>query len=120
MGIRRFSEERPADPQIQRGGAFLNPTGALAVTSWRAPYPCVVLNVRGRRAGGTGATINARRNGTSTHLSSDLSLTADVTWTDGGAVQDAAYAAGDSLELLLQSVSGSPTEVVIQVDFRRT
>jgi len=120
VGIRNLSEQRKADPQIQRGGAFLNPSGALAVTSWRAPYACTVLNVRARRAGGTGATVNARRNGSSTHLSSDLSLTADVTWTDGGAVQNTAYAAGDSLELLLQSVSGSPTEVVIQVDFRRT
>jgi hypothetical protein len=107
------------DPQIQRGGVYINPVGALAVTAWRAPYACTVLNVRGYRSGGTGATINARKNGTSTHLASDLSLTSDVTWMDGGAVQNATYAAGDSLELLLQSVTGLPAQVVVQVDFRR-
>jgi hypothetical protein len=109
-----------ADRQIQRGGSFLSPSGALAVVAWRAPYACTVLNVRGYRSGGTGAMVNARKNGASTHLASDLSLTSDVTWMDGGAVQNATYAAGDSLELLLQSVAGSPAQVVIQVDFRRT
>jgi len=109
-----------ADGAIQRGGAFVAPTGALAVVSWRAPYACVVTNVRGYRTGGTGATVNARRNGSSTHLSSDLSLSSAATWMDGGAVQNVAYAVGDSLELLLQSVAGSPTQVAIQVEFRRT
>jgi hypothetical protein len=104
---------------FQRGGAFLSPGGALAVVIWRAPYACTVLNVRGFRLGGTGATINARKNGASTHLSSDLSLSSGGSWMDGGAVQNETYAAGDYLELLLQSVSGSPTQVVVQVDFRR-
>lgn len=106
--------------RVQRSGAFISPTGALAVVAWRAPYPCLVTNVRGYRVGGTGATVNGRRNGSSTHLSSDLSLSSADTWLDGGAVQNTAYAVGDSLELLLQSVSGSPTQVVIQIDFRRT
>jgi hypothetical protein len=103
----------------QRGGVWLSPTGAATATAWRAPYACTVVNVRGRRAGGTGATLNARRNGASTHLVSDLSLTVADTWKDGGAVQDTAYAVGDSLEFMLQSVAGGPTEVAIQVDFRR-
>jgi len=98
---------------------FVSPSGALALVKWRAPYACTVTNVRGYRRGGTGATINAQRNGSSTHLSSDLSLTSADTWMDGGAVQNTAYAAGDSLELLLQSVAGSPDQVVIQVDFVR-
>jgi len=108
-----------ADPQIQRGGAFISPTAAVAVMAWRAPYACTVLNVRGYRSGGTAVSVNARKNGASTHLAADLNLSSDVTWMDGGAVQNATYAAGDTLELLLQSVTGTPAQVVVQVDFRR-
>lgn len=104
---------------INRGGTFVSPSGALALVIWRAPFACTVTNVRGYRRGGTGATINAQRNGSSTHLSSDLSLTSADTWMDGGAVQNTAYAAGDSLELLLQSVAGGPTQVAIQVELVR-
>ena len=102
-----------------RGGTVLSPTGAINVIVWRAPYPCTVTNVRGYRVGGTGATINARRNGSSNHLSSDLSLSSADTWTDGGSVQNTAYAAGDKLEIMVASVTGSPTQVAIQVDFTR-
>lgn len=105
---------------FQRSAAYVNPSGALAVVAWRSPYDCTVLNVRGFRVGGTGATVNARKNGASNHLASDLSLSSAGTWMDGGAVQNATYAAGDYLEFLLQSVAGPPTQAVIQVDFRRT
>ena len=105
---------------FQRPGVFISPTGAAAVVAWRAPYPCIVVNVRGFRSGGTGATVNAQRNGTATHLAADLSLTSADVWMDGGAVQNAAYVVGDSFELLLQGVAGVPDFVVIQVDFRRT
>jgi len=102
------------------GGVFLDPAGARDVMVWRAPFACTVLNVRGHRKGGTGATVNARRNqGGTNHLSSALSLgTADV-WADGGAVQDATYAAGDDIEIRLVSITGVVTEVSIQVDFNR-
>lgn len=104
---------------FERFSTFVGPAGAIALTLWRAPFACTVLNVRGYRTGGTGATVNAQKNGASTHLASDLSLTSAGTWMDGGAVQNETYAAGDSLELLLQSVAGAPAEVVIQVDFRK-
>lgn len=102
------------------GGVFLDPTGARDVMVWRAPYACTVTNVRGHRKGGTGATVNARRNqGGTNHLSSALSLSSADTWMDGGAVSDATYAAGDDLEVRLVSVTGAVTEISIQVDFVR-
>jgi len=109
------------DPSDRRhiGGAFFDPTAAKAVTCWVAPFAVTILNVKGYRVGGTGATVNARLNGASTHLASDLSLSSANTWMDGGAVQNVTYAAGDSLELLLQSVAGSPSQVTIQVNYRR-
>lgn len=107
---------------ISRGGTVIQSgglTAAINVIVWRAPFACTVTNVRGYRVGGTGATINARRNGTSNHLASALSLTSADTWMDGGAVQNTAYAAGDKLEIMVVTVAGSPTQVAIQVDFTR-
>ena len=104
--------------EISRGGTVPSPSAGNHVV-WRAPFACTVTNVRGYRVGGSGATINARNEGANDHLSSDLSLTSADTWMDGGAVQNTAYAAGEKLEIMVQSVAGSPTSVVIQVDFTR-
>jgi hypothetical protein len=102
-----------------RGGTVVSPAAAINVIVWRAPFACTVTAVKGYRVGGTGATINARRNGASNHLASDLSLTSADTWTDGGAVQNTAYAAGDKLEIMIQSITGAPTQVAVQVEFTR-
>lgn len=101
------------------GGVVLDPTGARFVMVWRAPFACTVTNVRGHRKGGTGATVNARRNQTSDHLASDLSLGTADAWADGGAVQNTAYIAGDDLEIEVASITGAVTEIAIQVDFTR-
>lgn len=105
------------------GGTIVNPNGITATISvvvWRAPYPCKVLAVLGYRVGGTSASINARHNGADNHLSSALSLTSTDTWMDGGAVSNTTYAEGDSLEIMLTAVGGSPTQVAVQVVFART
>ena len=92
---------------------------AINIIAWSARYPATVTNVRGYRVGGTGATINARRNGASNHLSSALSLTSADTWQDGGAVQNTAYVADDKLQFMIVTVTGSPTQVAVQVDYTR-
>ncbi len=104
---------------FSRGATVLNPAVQNTIV-WRAPFACTVTNVRGYRVGGTGATINARRNGTDNHLASALSLTSADTWQDGGAVQNTAYAAGDKMEIMVVTVAGSPTQVAIQVDLTRS
>ncbi len=104
---------------VSRGGVFVNPNGitaAINIIVWRAPIPCTVLTVKGYRVGGTGATINARKNGSLDHLSSALSLTSADTWMDGGSVQNATYAAGDKMEIMIVSEAGSPTQLAVQVD----
>lgn len=100
-------------------GTLLSPTGANNVIVWQAPWPCTVTNVRGYRSGGTGATINARKNGSLNHLSSDLSLTSADSWMDGGTVQNVAYAVDDKLEIMLTGVTGSVTQIGILVKFTR-
>lgn len=107
---------------IERGGTVVNPNGitaAINIPAWCAPYAATVQSVKGYRVGGTGATINARKNGSSNHLSSALSLTSADTYMDGGAVQNASYAVGDKLEIMVVSATGSPTEIGIQVNFSR-
>jgi hypothetical protein len=104
---------------LSRGGILVNPNGitaAINVIAWRAPFACTVAKVWGYRVGGTGATINARKNGASNHLASALSLTSADTWMDGGDVQNQTYAAGDKLEIMIVTVAGSPTQVGVQVD----
>lgn len=88
------------------------------LVAWRAPFACRLTHTRGYRTGGSGATINARRNGGSTrHLSLDLSLSTTNGWMDGGAVQDESYHLGDTLEMMVTAVSGAPAQLTIQVDF---
>lgn len=104
---------------LSRGGTFVNPNGitaAINIIVWRAPFACTVTAVKGYRVGGTGATINARKNGSSTHLASALSLTSADIWMDGGSVQNASYAEGDKMEIMIVSATGSPTQIAIQVD----
>ncbi len=103
--------------KISKGGTILNPTEAINVVVWRAPFPCNVEKVWGYRVGGTGATINARKNGAQNHLASALSLTSENIWLDGGMVQNISYEVGDKLEIMIVSVDGNPTQVAIQVDF---
>ncbi len=107
------------DSAISRGGALVNSNGITAAVNiivWRAPFSCTVTKVYGYRVGGTGATINARKNGASNHLSANKSLTSANTWMDGGAVQNTGYSAGDKMEIKIVSVAGSPTQVAVQVD----
>jgi len=106
-----------------KGGTLYKSDGianaALNIIVWRAPFACTVTNVRGYRVGGTGATINARLNGSSNHLASALSLTSADTWMDGGAVQNIAFAAGDKLEIMVVSTAGTVTQLAIQIDFTK-
>jgi len=106
---------------FSKGGIVVSSgiTVAINVIVWRAPFAGTVTAVKGYRVGGTGATINARRNGASNHLASALSLTSADTWIDGGAVQNTAYAVGDKLEIMIVSATGSPTQIAIQVDFTK-
>jgi hypothetical protein len=97
---------------------ILNPSTGNFI-AWRAPFACTVTAVYGYRVGGTGTTINARKNGSYNHLASALSLTSTDTWMSGGTVQNAAYAIGEKLEIMIVSVSGSPTQVAVQIDFTK-
>ena len=107
---------------FSKSGTVLTPS-AQNVILWRAPFACTVTALKGYRVGGTGATVNAGKGTTATPtnkvLASDLSLTSTEAWTDGGAVQNTAFAIGDPLIIIIQTVAGAPTQVGIQIDFTR-
>ncbi|MBB1253188.1 hypothetical protein H3146_07360 [Streptomyces sp. OF3] len=108
----------PADAvTVSKSLVITSPPGAVSYAVWRAPKACTVIAVRGYRVGGSGATINAQRN-TSDLLATDLSLSTAATWLSGPSVQNASFAAGDSLVVAVRSISGSPTAITIQVDLQ--
>lgn len=98
-----------------------NPSGITAVV-WidvcRFNFSATVTNVRGKRTGGTSATCNARRNGADLHLAAGVA--AGTSWTDGGAVQNTAYVAGDYLQVGWTAVAGGPTQIGVLVDLTRS
>lgn len=105
---------------FSRGGAIVGATGAGNYIVWQAPYACTVLAVKGYRVGGGSATINARKNGSSQHLGTSLTISAPDVWEDGGTVQNTGYVVGDKLEIQIISLSAPlPTQVAIQVDLQR-
>ena len=107
-------------PQIfTRGGTILNPSAPINVIIWYAPFACTVTNVLGYVVGATGSVINAQKNGSLPLLVSDLTLGSAGTWTDGGAVQNTAVSVGDKLEIMVISVSGTPTELAVEIQLTR-
>jgi hypothetical protein len=107
---------------ISRGTNIFNADGiedAVNIMVWRAPYACILSAFYAQRTGGTGAAVNARKNGSTALLSSDLSLTA-TDWTDSADLQNEEFSIGDYLEAQLISAADGPTQIIIQLDFQRT
>lgn len=106
---------------FERGGTMFNASGITAganIIMWEAVEACSVQYFKGYRVGGTGATVNARKNGASNHLSAALSLAAADVWTPGTPIINPTYAPADKLEIMIVSVTGSPTQVAIIVGLR--
>ena len=110
-------------PVFSRGGSIYKAGGianeALNIIVWRAPFTCSATNVWGYRIGGTGAAINARKNGNLNLLASALSLSSAEVWMDGGAVQNENFAAGDKLEIMIVGTTDIVSQLAIQIDFSR-
>ena len=109
----------PAALSFSHGGTILNPDSPINIVVWRAPFTCTLTAVKGFAVGASGTTVNARKNGSLTHLASDLTLSSTGSWLDGGAVQNTSYVAGDELEIMLTGIGGVPTQIAVQVDFAR-
>ena len=107
-------------PTFSLSSLLLNSAGVEAVTLmvWRCTANLTLTKIYAWRTGGSGVEINARRNGgPTTHLAANFQVSSAGTWMDAGAVQDADYVAGDTLEIIVAAPAGSPTQVGVQLDF---
>lgn len=105
------------DATVSKGLVVADPTGAVTYVVYRAPRAGTVVGVFGYRDGGTGVTVNATKNGVDL-LTTDLSLSTDVTWMAGADLQNTALVAGDTLSVAIRSVSGFPAQVALQIDIK--
>jgi hypothetical protein len=101
------------------GYVFEAPTGAVLRAVTRLPGEAVVTAVHAFRVGGTGATVNARADD-NTLLPVDLSVPTADTWMSAPSLQNAAVAAGTSLQVELTGVTGTVTYVLVQIDYQVT
>lgn len=105
--------------RFSRGATILSPSVDNIIV-WRAPFPCTVIAVHGYRVGGNAANkINARKNGTDQHLTTDETLTANETWITNTNVQNVDYDTGDKLEIQITNTQQNPDQIAVQVDFVR-
>lgn len=111
-----LSELTLMDKQI----TFLAPAGGeKAVIFMANQYSVEVFQVAAIRPDGTGATVQVRKNGSTAHLGSALSLTSSGTIFADSSITGGQYALGDWMEVELVSVSGAPSYVTVQVDMLR-
>ncbi|MFD6415997.1 hypothetical protein [Streptomyces sp. NPDC060194] len=82
----------------------------------RVPVGAAVLAVRAYRTGGTSGTVQVKK-GASDVLASPMATTTDA-WAGTTTVQNATCAAGDAISVVLGAPGGTPTETLVQVDFR--
>ncbi|MER7167023.1 hypothetical protein ABT336_13275 [Micromonospora sp. NPDC000207] len=83
---------------------------------WRAARTCRVTGVHAIRSGGTGATVAAVVNGTPV-LGVNLSVPLADVWTSDAPASPVAVVEGDSVQVQVVSLAGTPTVVTIQLDF---
>ncbi len=105
-------------PVDTRGGTLLDPTGAIDVVVWRAPYACTVNKVQALQVGGTSGEVQARKNGATAFLASNLATTAG-TWASTSTIQNATVAVDDYLEIRIISLVGTPTGMTIQIQCQK-
>ncbi|TAK89300.1 MAG: hypothetical protein EPO06_11570 [Burkholderiaceae bacterium] len=96
---------------LHRFGITADGTYQLA----KPPKAGHIRGVRVYRTGGTGATVQVT-NGGSNVLASALTSSTGA-WAGTTTVQNAAVTALNALAIVIASTAGSPTDILVQVDF---
>jgi hypothetical protein len=100
----------------RHGGNIPNPAGATTRNVSRATVAGNVKKIYALVEGGVNAVVNASRAGSNLR-SADLTVTAGAGWVDFGTLQNTLTSIGDAFKIEIVSISGSPTEVAIQIEF---
>lgn len=82
----------------------------------KVPAGAAIIAVRAYRTGGSSGTVQVKK-ASSDVLASPMATTTDG-WAGSTTVQNATCAAGDNISVVLGTPAGSPTETLVQVDFR--
>lgn len=105
---------------ISRGGIIIEPVDTLNVAVWEVPYACTVQAIKAYCLGDTGVDINAFRwnssEGYDDLLVADYSLIDVDTWENAGTLQNVNLVAGDYLYITIRALTGSPTQVAVQIN----
>ena len=107
-----------------KGGSLYNPSGITttdAIIVWNVPMSCSLVKLSGYRVTGSSAEVNAfriRGGVGSFHSASNLVLTTQNDWSSSLTVQNTSYVVGDTLAIVLSgSLTNSPTQIAVQLDF---
>lgn len=76
---------------------------------------CVIREARAIRLGGTSASINITKNGSSDLLTANYATTTSV--ASAGTLQNNTLAVGDLIRTTIRAISGTVTEIYIQLTF---
>lgn len=101
---------------FSQGATIIDPL-VTSLIIWQAPIACRVTKISAQRLGGSGVTINVRKNSTQTLLAFDHSISTVGSWLSGAGLQNTSVAVGDSLEIMITAVSGTPSQLAVQIDF---
>lgn len=104
-------------------GAGVSDPAADDILVWRAPYACTLTNIRAYQDTGTGTEVNAFKGSLASPTlfrAANYAIAVADTVEDAGSLQNTSVAAGDKVYIRIASVSGSPNEVIVQLDFTRT
>lgn len=82
----------------------------------KVPAGAAIIAVRAYRTGGSSGTVQVKK-ASSDVLASPMATSTDA-WAGSTTVQNATCAAGDNISVVLGTPAGSPTETLVQVDFR--
>jgi hypothetical protein len=105
---------------VPRGATVLLPVSTTTYDIGQVITPGSVVGIHGKIVNGTSVTFNFRKNGATSFLPANLTLSTGATYTNAplGSLQNVPVASGDYLELVIGTVTGSVASITAQLDIR--
>lgn len=102
---------------------ILSPSATADYMVWRAPFACTVTAVRGYRVGGTSASVTAGSSPAAsvviTNFATGFTTASNTGTWDSGTVTSSAVASTNNVWVRITAISGTATQLCIQIDMTR-
>ncbi len=118
VGMAGTATYKWTDRRAQLGGSFMDPTATRTIVIGRIQVAGTALKVQAYRNGGTAATVQVKNNGT--NMLSAALTTSTGAWASSTGFASTALAVGDSISISIESITGTPSEITIQLEFKVT